>query len=126
TGDFITSTYYMNELPNWVNDFNKHKWVEKLMKEGWETLYPIDTYLQSSDDDNSYEGKFSGTEAPTFPINTAQLFQEQGPGLISSTPHGNTLSIEMAKAAIENERDRKSTRLNSSHVKSSYADFCLK
>ena len=103
TGDFITSTYYMNELPNWVNDFNKHKWVEKLMKEGWETLYPIDTYLQSSDDDNSYEGKFSGTEAPTFPINTAQLFQEQGPGLISSTPHGNTLSIEMAKAAIENE-----------------------
>ena len=103
TGDFITSTYYMNELPNWVNDFNKHKWVEKLMKEGWETLYPIDTYLQSSDDDNSYEGKFSGTEAPTFPINTAQLFQEQGPGMISSTPHGNTLSIEMAKAAIENE-----------------------
>src|SRR5690606_31981939 len=103
TGDFITSTYYMNELPNWVNDFNKHKWVEKLMNEGWETLDPIDTYLQSSDDDTSYEGKFSGTEAPTRPINTAQLFQEQGTGLISSTPHGNTLSIEMAKAAIENE-----------------------
>lgn len=104
TGDFITSTYYMNELPAWVSNFNKHKWVEKLMKEGWETLYPIDTYVQSSDDDNAYEGKFSGTEAPTFPINTTKLFQEQGPGMISSTPHGNTLSIEMAKAAIENER----------------------
>src|SRR5690606_13234556 len=36
---------------------------------------------------------------------------------------------QAARAAVETKRgraDRKSTRLNSSHVKSSYADFCLK
>ena len=25
TGDFVTSSYYMNELPKWVNDFNSKK-----------------------------------------------------------------------------------------------------
>ncbi|MFB5944864.1 alkaline phosphatase PafA [Albibacterium profundi] len=103
TGNFITSTYYMKELPAWVNEFNKAAWVEKLMDKGWETLYPIDTYVQSSADDNEYEGEFKGTDKPTLPLNTANLYKEQGPGMISSTPFGNTLSIEMAKAAIDNE-----------------------
>src|SRR5690606_41739252 len=35
---------------------------------------------------------------------------------------GQSLSL----SAISNQRDRKSTRLNSSHVKISYAVFCLK
>src|SRR5690606_40123177 len=33
---------------------------------------------------------------------------------------------ERAKAVLERVADRKSTRLNSSHVKNSYAVFCLK
>src|SRR5690606_41733818 len=35
-------------------------------------------------------------------------------------------SIEWRHALASTERDRKSTRLNSSHVKISYAVFCLK
>lgn len=103
TGNFITSTYYMKELPAWVSDFNDQGWVEKLMNEGWETLYPIDTYIQSSADDNSYEGAFKGMDKPTLPVNTAELYEKQGPGTISSTPMGNTLTMKMAEAAIENE-----------------------
>src|SRR5690349_24004881 len=32
----------------------------------------------------------------------------------------------MTMTAIKSPKDRKSTRLNSSHVEKSYADFCLK
>src|SRR3546814_5283027 len=57
TGNFITSTYYMDKLPSWVDGFNKQKLVEKYLNQGWETLYPISSYIQSSADDNRYEGK---------------------------------------------------------------------
>src|SRR5690606_41755043 len=36
------------------------------------------------------------------------------------------LDSTLAERAIDDSQDRKSTRLNSSHVKNSYAVFCLK
>src|SRR5215475_15600644 len=40
--------------------------------------------------------------------------------------HGVMRGIRRARQRIGREQDRKSTRLNSSHVKISYAVFCLK
>src|SRR5690606_41482237 len=40
--------------------------------------------------------------------------------------HGVVLAGQAVPLPVDVERDRKSTRLNSSHVKTSYADFCLK
>lgn len=102
-GKWITSSWYMNELPKWVNDFNDRNLIEKYLNQGWNTLYPIDTYVQSTSDNNEFEGKFKGTDAPVFPVNTVKLLEDNGPGIITSTPYGNTFTIEMAKAAIENE-----------------------
>src|SRR5256885_8418381 len=34
--------------------------------------------------------------------------------------------VRCARPAVQRDRDRKSTRLNSSHLVISYADFCLK
>jgi hypothetical protein len=28
SGDFITSTYYMNDLPTWVKDFNAKNYLQ--------------------------------------------------------------------------------------------------
>src|SRR5690554_255598 len=98
-GKWITSTWYMNELPTWVEEFNNQNLIEKYLNQGWNTLYPIDTYIQSTSDNNEFEGKFRGTDAPVFPVNTAKLLKESGPGIITSTPYGNTFTIEMAKAA---------------------------
>src|SRR2546427_2150888 len=41
-------------------------------------------------------------------------------------PKGSPHSLEGAAVRIENDEDRKSTRLNSSHSQISYAVFCLK
>ncbi|HUH18341.1 alkaline phosphatase PafA [Albibacterium sp.] len=104
TGNFITSTYYMDKLPAWVEGFNQQKLVEKYLNQGWETLYPIASYVQSAADDNRYEGKFSVSEKPVFPVNTAELYKKSGAGAIRTSPYGNTISFDMAKAAVENEK----------------------
>lgn len=103
-GSWISSTYYMDQLPQWVTDFNKQNLAEKYLQQDWNTLYPIDTYKQSIDDDNPYEGKFKGMEKAAFPIKTSKLMKENGLGLISSTPYGNTLTLDLAKAAIDHEQ----------------------
>ncbi|WP_461450981.1 alkaline phosphatase PafA [Mucilaginibacter sp.] len=103
TGNWITSTYYMKELPQWAKDFNDQKMAETYLKLDWNSLYPIDTYLQSTPDDSKYEGKFKGTDAPTLPVKTSALYKKLGLGLIRSTPYGSTFTIDMAVAAINGE-----------------------
>lgn len=102
SGGWITSTYYMQELPAWVKKLNDQKLPEKYLKKDWNTLYPINTYIQSSKDDNRYEGKFTGAAASTFPIKTSGMI-ENGVSVIRNTPYGNSFTLDMAKAAIQNE-----------------------
>src|SRR5690606_40529901 len=45
---------------------------------------------------------------------------------VSSKPGGWGVGLALARRIVEGVQDRKSTRLNSSHVKISYAVFCLK
>lgn len=103
TGNWITSTYYMKDLPQWVKDFNDQKLAETYLKLDWNTLYPIETYIQSTPDNNKYEGKFKGTDAPTMPVKTSNLYKGNL-GLIRSTPYGNTITLDMAIAAINSEQ----------------------
>ncbi len=106
TGHFITSTYYMQDLPQWVKDFNARGRVAELLMQGWAPLYPLSTYKESTADDVRYEqpwGK-NGEHPATLPLNTAELMKEHGLGVIRTTPMGATLTFEMAKAAIEGEK----------------------
>ena len=103
TGNWITSTYYMADLPQWVKDFNDQKLAETYLKLDWNTLYPIETYVQSTPDNSKYEGKFKGTDAPTLPVKTSALYKGNL-GLIRATPYGNTLTLDFAIAAINAEQ----------------------
>lgn len=103
SGDWISSTFYMENLPNWVGKFNKQHLAEKYLKQDWNTLYPIETYVNSITDDNIYEGKWAGEKSPTFPRKTSALMKDAGLELIKTTPQGNTFTLDFAKAAIENE-----------------------
>ncbi len=69
SGKFITSTYYMDQLPDWAEKYNRDKNIDWLIHDGWNTLYPMNTYMQSDSDNQSYEGKLSGEPAPVFPHN---------------------------------------------------------
>jgi predicted AlkP superfamily pyrophosphatase or phosphodiesterase len=100
SGNFITSTYYMKDLPEWARQFNDQDEPEKLVADGWHTLYPANTYKQSTADDVPWEGKFRGEKAPVFPHDMKKIYQKDH-GSIRSTPFGNTLTMHFAEAAVK-------------------------
>lgn len=99
-GQWITSTYYMNELPGWVTSFNNQKLVDKYYAQGWKTLYPISSYIQSTSDTNNYEVKTFGKG---FPYDLSSLVGKNYNPIIA-TPYGNTLTSEFAKESIDKEK----------------------
>ncbi|MFM7217533.1 MAG: alkaline phosphatase PafA [Bacteroidota bacterium] len=102
SNNFVTSTYYMQTLPAWVKAFNERKLVDTLLSKKWDLLLSPDKYLNSTQDDAPYEGKYKGEERPVFPHDLPVLRSTE-PELVRRTPMGNTLTLEFAKAAIEGE-----------------------
>lgn len=102
SGNFITSTYYADELPSWVKKFNKRKLPEKYLSGKWETLYDISTYTASGPDKTSYEREPSKGQGAVFPYDFSE--DKQNYGRISSTPFGNDIVLEMALATLEGEQ----------------------
>ncbi|MDQ0964603.1 putative AlkP superfamily pyrophosphatase or phosphodiesterase [Flavobacterium sp. W4I14] len=97
TGNWITSTYYMKEVPTWIADYNKLKLANKFYAKNWETLYPMNSYVNSTADEKAYEGKSS-----TFPHQLTQNIDKNFDA-IRSTPYGNTITLDLAKLAILSE-----------------------
>lgn len=104
SGNFITSTYYMNQLPKWVEAFNGKKLPEHYLSEKWNTLYPKDTYTESTSDENEYENGIKKGVKATLPLNLPELYKKYGYNIIRNTPFGNSLTFDMAKAAIDGEQ----------------------
>ena len=101
SGDFITSSYYMNDLPTWVKDFNAKNLPKSLVANGWDTLLPIEQYTESTSDNNKWEGLLGSAQTPTFPYSNLAADYEVKKDNIRSTPFGNTLTLKFAEAAID-------------------------
>lgn len=104
TGDFITSSWYMNDLPQWVKTFNAQKMPEKLVANGWSTLLPIDQYTESSPDNSAWEGLLGSAKTPVFPYSNLASDYKDKKDNIRYTPFGNTLTLKLAEAAVEGEK----------------------
>ncbi len=99
-GNFITSSYYMNQLPAWVVKFNDRKLPDSLLNLGWNKKLADETYLQyATADEKEYEATPFGKEQTKMPY-VLKRGEKEGFGKLPSTPHGNTLTVEMAKSAI--------------------------
>ncbi|MFY0625655.1 MAG: alkaline phosphatase family protein [Reichenbachiella sp.] len=104
TGEFMTSTYYKKELPGWVEDFNNRKLPTEYMKKQWDTFFPIETYVESEKDLRTYENPLLPNGEPIFPYDLKAISKKVPGGLLlPNTPYGNTILVELAKEAIENE-----------------------
>ena len=102
TGSFISSTFYGENLPTWVNEFNSEKNYEKYAAEGWNLFKPKEVYNESLPDDNPYEGKLY-KKAPFFPYNMKEMMDANDPGVLRASPQGNNLLADFAKRAIAKE-----------------------
>ena len=106
---WITSSFYMEELPDWVKAFNSNNKADAYLNETWETLYDINTYTQSRADNNIYENNLNGQEKPVFPKDLKKLREQNDNfSLIKTIPAGNTYTVDFAKAVIKGEQLGKS------------------
>ncbi|MFA5300684.1 MAG: alkaline phosphatase PafA [Lutibacter sp.] len=123
-GKFISSTFYMNELPDWVNKFNNSGKANAYLNETWNTYYDISTYTETLPDNNEYEGLFKGKTTPTFPYNLAELRKTNDNfSLIKAIPTGNSITKDFVEAAIKGEKLGKSEFIDFLAVSFSSTDY---
>lgn len=102
SGNWISSTWYLKDLPDWVKNFNANRFAEEHLKLPWKTYFPIEQYLQSTPDDNDYEEPFSGEARPVFPHDVPAL-SKGNIGLIRYIPAGNTFTKDFVVEAVRAE-----------------------
>lgn len=100
SGKFVSSSYYLKALPEWVNVFNNSKPIDKLLANGWSPLLPIDQYTESTADDVEWEGVMKGAVNPVFPYDVQKIYALDH-GSLRQMPFGNSLTLQFAKAAVD-------------------------
>jgi len=102
-GKWISSSFYMDALPEWVKNYNTSKKVDTY-KKVWTTLKPINTYLESGSDVNAYEGIFMGEKLASFPHDIPSLWEDNKQyDILKTTPYGNSLTTDFSILAVEKE-----------------------
>ena len=102
-GKWITSTFYMQRLPNWVTSFNGGNAADSY-KKPWTAFKNMSTYTESGLDNNTFEGLFAGETSPTFPHDLPTLWDANGQyDMIKSSAFGNSLTTDFALAALDGE-----------------------
>lgn len=104
TGNWISSTYYMQDLPAWVKTFNAKKLSDQYLNQAWKTLLPIEQYTESLADDQTFEVPFKGETKPVFPHNLVEIRKVNDYELLRKTPFGNTITSDMAIEAMTQEK----------------------
>ena len=101
---FITSSYYMDELPQWVRDFNDLNLVDTFLAKGWLPLLAKGAYTASLPDKNVYESLYEGEKYPTLPKDLIDLSEQNDPDeVLKRSPWGNSLILEFGLQAVMKE-----------------------
>lgn len=109
TGNFVSSSWYLNDLPNWLKQFNDLKKPKHYLSKDWNTLYPIETYTNSIEDNNRYESIPNKQKEPVFPYNYNAYLKKEKYGIIKATPYGSSITKDVAIECIKNENLGKDT-----------------
>ena len=104
TGNWISSTYYFNELPKWVQQYNSRRKQDSLMKYDWSLMDKENTYTQSNGDNNWYEKVLESDNKRTFPHKLQSTIGSRNYNVFRATPFGNTYTLDFAKETIRNEK----------------------
>jgi predicted AlkP superfamily pyrophosphatase or phosphodiesterase len=107
-GNFISTNYYMDSIPLWLQTFNKRKIADSLYSLGWVQYLPWNLvtqsypYTQYAEDASAYGDKPFGKNQTELPYDLSKYIGKDY-GKIASTPQGNVLLEMMAEATISNE-----------------------
>ncbi len=103
TNTFVTSRYYYDEYPKWVNDWNAKKMAEKYSGTGWKLMHPKGEYLFGDRDNQEWETDLKGY-GKVFPHSFSKLDNPYYSTYLTISPAGDELTADFAKATIEAEQ----------------------
>lgn len=105
SGEFASSTYYMDKHPAWVDAFNASRPADKFFGKTWSPMLPEAAYARSVPDGQPWQAN-SGN-GNRLPAVLGAGMDGPGPrfyGNILPSPFGDELTLAFAKAAVEGER----------------------
>jgi predicted AlkP superfamily pyrophosphatase or phosphodiesterase len=102
SGEFVTSTYYYDDYPQWVKQWNAAKPADAFKGKSWELLNDRATYVHGQMDDRPYEADLKplGRIFPHPLGGDTKYFYL----FLTLTPVGDMLTLDFAKALVENEK----------------------
>lgn len=106
TGGFISSTYYFERLPGWVESFNSQKPSDKFFGAKWERLLPASEYERRAGADDTPWEKGDGKLSSTFPHVITGGLEKPGPEFydaLAYSPFTNDVLVDFAAQALANE-----------------------
>ncbi|HYH85007.1 MAG TPA: alkaline phosphatase family protein [Pyrinomonadaceae bacterium] len=106
TGEFVSSTYYFDRMPDWAASFNAAKHADKFFGAKWERLLPAAEYEKRAGRDDAPWEKGDGKTSYTFPHVVDGGLAAPGPAFYDAldyTPYSNDLLVSFAQAALTNE-----------------------
>ena len=104
SGQFASSTYYMQEHPAWVTAFNAAKPADRYFRSEWKALLPETAYARSLADNQPWYGPAGGALPARL---SAAEDTEPGPNFYASLlrgPFGDALTLDFARAALDGEQ----------------------
>lgn len=103
SGNMISSSYYVDQFPDWAFSFNGKRLTETYATRDWSTLIPLSSYVASDEDNSDFESGYFG-KWNSFPYNIKKLIAEEGSyRILKTTPYGNRLIKDFAANLIESE-----------------------
>lgn len=103
SGQWMTSSYYMKDLPKWVADVNNKKMPDTYLQRQWSPMLPMEKYNEVLADSSKYEFGIDGMYK-TFPYDYPTITKTvKGYKLMTMIPEGNTLLTDFAVASIYGE-----------------------
>lgn len=102
-GLMISSSFYMQSLPNWVKDFNAKKWPDVYMSKDWTPLLKDSDYQLSTQDNTPFEGNIPGFNAAVFPYHLGAVTDKKYRSF-RFTPYGNSYVLKFAEQAVLEEK----------------------
>lgn len=105
TGTWMTSSFYADSLPVWVNEFNGKLLPDIYLDREWNTLLPLEEYTESTDDTTNYEKGIQGRSVFPYDLETLSRVgrNEKDYNVLLATPFGNTFTKDMAITAMVEE-----------------------
>jgi predicted AlkP superfamily pyrophosphatase or phosphodiesterase len=96
---FVSSSFYMDSLPEWVDEFNRNGLATSFTDSVWNRLLPEEAYAVMDRDDAPYEGDVAGL-GRTFPHSLAGVQPAKYLDALWHTPFLNDLMLAFVKQAI--------------------------